>query len=172
VKKRYGINKPTDKHLRNLVFLVLWNDPTLRSVDIENFWPKFFPVKIWHMKDNLNTHLIVVIPAYNEVECIASVLQNWLRFLEHSLSNTTFNLLVINDGSTDGTGDLLDALAKRESRLKVIHQMNGGHGNAVLNGYRMALMHHPDFVFQVDSDDQFLPEDFCGCGKRETIPIL
>jgi len=42
----------------------------------------------------------------------------------------------------------------------VVHQQNGGHGNAVLNGYAEAMKQDPEWVFQVDSDNQFLPIDF------------
>jgi glycosyltransferase involved in cell wall biosynthesis len=46
------------------------------------------------------------------------------------------------------------------SNLIAKHQLNGGHGNAVVNGYKMAVELQPEFVFQTDSDDQFIPEDF------------
>jgi glycosyltransferase involved in cell wall biosynthesis len=67
---------------------------------------------------------------------------------------------VVDDGSHDKTGEILDGLAKDEPRLKVIHQANTGHGGALLRAYSAALAHQPEYVFHVDSDDQFRPEDF------------
>ena len=70
------------------------------------------------------------------------------------------SMIVINDGSRDGTGAILDRLAREIPELRVIHQPNGGHGSAVLTGYRAAIDSPTDYVFQTDSDDQFRPEDF------------
>jgi hypothetical protein len=50
------------------------------------------------------------------------------------------------------TGEYPNLIAK--------HQINGGHGNAIYNGYQMAVEMNPAFVFQTDSDDQFDPKDF------------
>ncbi|HXS37268.1 MAG TPA: glycosyltransferase family 2 protein [Flavipsychrobacter sp.] len=104
--------------------------------------------------------LVVVIPVYNEQECIEEVITSWGDFLTGYLKTTTFKLLLINDGSKDNTPTILDQLANRLSYLQVVHQKNGGHGNAVLNGYHESLKYNPQWVFQVDSDNQFLPADF------------
>jgi dolichol-phosphate mannosyltransferase len=106
------------------------------------------------------TGLIVVIPVYNEQDCIEEVITSWGDFLNSYLKQVSFKIILINDGSKDNTPKILDALKPRLSYLEVIHQKNGGHGNAVLNGYEEALKYNPDWVFQVDSDNQFLPQDF------------
>ena len=54
----------------------------------------------------------------------------------------------------------MDELTGSYPNLIAKHQLNGGHGNAVVNGYKMALELNPAYVFQTDSDDQFIPEDF------------
>lgn len=69
-------------------------------------------------------------------------------------------MVVVNDGSKDNTPKILDNIKGNLPYLHVVHQKNGGHGNAVLNGYEEALKFEPDWVFQVDSDNQFLPDDF------------
>jgi glycosyltransferase involved in cell wall biosynthesis len=106
------------------------------------------------------TGLIVVIPVYNEQDCIEEVITSWGNFLNGYLKEVSFKLILINDGSKDKTPSILDALALKLPYLHVVHQKNGGHGEAVLNGYSEALKFSPDWVFQVDSDNQFLPTDF------------
>ena len=104
--------------------------------------------------------LIIVIPVYNEQECIEEVLTSWGNFLNRYLKDTSFKIVVVNDGSKDNTPKILDDITTKYPYLHVMHQKNGGHGEAVLNGYAEALKFEPDWVFQVDSDNQFLPEDF------------
>lgn len=100
--------------------------------------------------------LVIVMPAYNEAACIEKVAKSWLRIAEahHGI------LLIVNDGSRDKTGEVLNHIARQEPLLKVVHQENAGHGNAVRNGYEHALQTGAEFIFQTDSDDQFNPEDF------------
>lgn len=104
--------------------------------------------------------LSIVMPAYNEQDCIEKVVYNWTSFLKKKFPNDNTTLIVINDGSKDNTKELLDKLSTQVSNLTVIHQKNGGHGNAVVNGYRTALSLQSEYVFQTDSDDQFVSEDF------------
>lgn len=104
--------------------------------------------------------LSIVMPAYNEEDCIEKVVGNWTDFLKNKFPHDSTTLIVINDGSRDRTGELLDGMAKTNSRLTVINQKNGGHGNAVVNGYRKAVELQSAYVFQTDSDDQFVTEDF------------
>jgi len=104
--------------------------------------------------------LVVVIPVYNEQGCIEEVITSWSNFLHNYLGDATFKIVVVNDGSKDSTPTILDKLAGIMPNLQVIHQKNGGHGDAVLHGYEEATKYNSGWVFQVDSDNQFLPEDF------------
>ena len=106
------------------------------------------------------TFLSIVMPAYNEQVCIEKVVHNWTSFLKNKFPNENTTLIVINDGSKDNTKLLLDKLEKEVTHLTVINQKNGGHGNAVVNGYRKALELNSQYVFQTDSDDQFVSDDF------------
>ncbi len=100
-------------------------------------------------------------PAYNEEECIDLVVHNWIDLLNRQFPSDNTRLVVINDGSKDRTGAILDTLKpKYPDKLVVVHQPNGGHGNAVVNGYRHAVALGSDYVFQTDSDDQFITDDF------------
>ena len=104
--------------------------------------------------------LVVVIPAYNEEACIEHVVKNWIDGLSKYIPRENFKILIINDGSKDNTGKLLDELTAHYPELIAKHQLNGGHGNAVVNGYKMAVELNSQYIFQTDSDDQFVPEDF------------
>ncbi len=106
------------------------------------------------------TFLSIVMPAYNEQDCIEKVVHNWTSFLKNRFPGQNTTLIVINDGSKDNTKVLLDKLQREVTHLTVVNQKNGGHGNAVVNGYRKALELNSEYVFQTDSDDQFVSDDF------------
>jgi glycosyltransferase involved in cell wall biosynthesis len=105
------------------------------------------------------TECVIVMPAYNEQDCIGAVLDSWLKEFRTRFGQA-FRIIVVNDGSRDGTATILNYLAKAEPELLVLHQKNSGHGAALMTGYRHALTLSPAYVFQVDSDDQFEPADF------------
>lgn len=106
--------------------------------------------------------LSIVMPVYNEEECIERVVRSWLAVA--AMHGGT--LIAVDDGSKDHTGETLDRLAAENPRLRVVHQKNAGHGAAVLRGYHAALQTKSEFVFQVDSDDEFSPADFELIWKR------
>ncbi len=100
---------------------------------------------------------VIVMPAYNEQDCIGRVCQEWLSVVE---SFPGARLLVVNDGSTDRTPEILEELARRHPALMVLRQSNTGHGGAVLHGYRTALEMGCEWVCQVDGDGQLDARDF------------
>lgn len=91
----------------------------------------------------------VIIPVYNVEkyieECIDSTINQTYPNLE---------ILLIDDGSTDNSGDICDMYAEKDSRIKVIHQINGGLGNARNTGLNNAT---GDYIMFADSDDFFTP---------------
>ncbi len=101
----------------------------------------------------------VAIPAYNEAEGIAEFLTEIDEALRGGTSALT--LVVVDDASSDGTAEVLEALRPRlRARLDPIRSpVNRGHGPTVLTAYHQALAHHPDFVLQVDGDGQFRGSD-------------
>lgn len=101
---------------------------------------------------------VLVMPVYNEEECIAHVLSEWHREFQTVFSD--FKLIVVNDGSTDNTASILDSLKNKFAELDLIHQTNSGHGEALYTGYSRALTYDANWVFQVDSDNQVQPRDF------------
>lgn len=104
--------------------------------------------------------LIVIIPVYNEEGCIQEVVSSWNEYFLKLFQQGSFKIILINDGSKDNTPAILDKLSAQFPTIEVVHQINGGHGNAVMNGYKKAVSQNPDWIFQTDSDNQFLPKDF------------
>jgi glycosyltransferase involved in cell wall biosynthesis len=102
----------------------------------------------------------VVMPAYNEAGCIEAVVREW--------ADCVGRVIIVNDGSRDETPRILDRLAAELRSVRVIHQENAGHGAALLNGYRAALEEGHDWIFQTDSDGQFLASDFDRLWERRT----
>lgn len=93
--------------------------------------------------------LSVVMPAYNEEGAIEAAVA---EVREHVLDRVPgAELVVVNDGSRDRTGALLDALAAADPRVRPLHQANGGHGAALRAGLDAA---RGDYLFLLDSDRQ------------------
>jgi glycosyltransferase involved in cell wall biosynthesis len=102
--------------------------------------------------------LYIVIPAYNEEENIETVVREWHDVADKI--NGGSRIVVIDDGSKDSTYAKLKELQKELPQLEAITKPNGGHGAAVLCGYRYALDSGADYVFQTDSDGQTLTSEF------------
>ena len=100
--------------------------------------------------------LALVMPVYNEEECIVDVVRSWHGML--NLLGVDFQMLVLNDGSRDGTAEALEDFADYE-RVEVIKKENSGHGPTILLGYRKSV-ELADWVFQCDSDNEMMPEHF------------
>ena len=92
----------------------------------------------------------VIIPAYNIEDYIG-------RCLDSVLSQTYKNLeiLVVDDGSSDCTGEILDDYEKKDQRIRVIHKENGGVSSARNIGIEAAT---GDYIGFVDGDDLMEPE--------------
>lgn len=102
--------------------------------------------------------LYIVMPAYNEEENIEKVVRDWYPLVERIGGES--RLVVIDDGSRDGTYRMMKELAKELPLFQPLTKENQGHGATVLYGYRYALDCHADYVFQTDSDGQTNPEEF------------
>lgn len=101
--------------------------------------------------------LAVVMPVYNEAGCIEAVIRDWLAVLE--ATGARFQMIVLDDGSTDSTGAILDRLANASPALHVVHKPNSGHGPTLVEGYRLAVT-RAEWVFQTDSDGEMPAERF------------
>jgi dolichol-phosphate mannosyltransferase len=98
----------------------------------------------------------IVIPAYNEEACIEHVVRSWLATLDGC--GMAYRIMVLNDGSTDGTGSALRAFAG-DPRVELIDKENSGHGPTILVGYGLATG-RASWVFQCDGDDEMPPDAF------------
>ncbi|MGH7519347.1 MAG: polyprenol monophosphomannose synthase [Gemmatimonadales bacterium] len=100
---------------------------------------------------------LVVVPTYNERTNIPLLVPAIL------LQDPRLEVLVVDDSSPDGTGQLADDLARADSRVHVLHRaLKEGLGKAYLAGFRWALDRGYDYVFEMDADfshdPKFLPE--------------
>jgi len=107
------------------------------------------------MSTNKN-NLAIIIPVFNEQDIIEKVINDWL-FVAKRFDGF---IIVINDGSSDNSLKILNKISKKNNRLMVINKKNSGHGPSVYTGYKIALKKKFNFIFQVDSDDQFFSKDF------------
>lgn len=103
--------------------------------------------------------LYIIIPAYNEAENIAHVIEEWYKVVE-KYGDEKSRLIIINDGSRDNTLDIVKQKEKELPYLKVITKENGGHGSSIYFGYKYALENGADYIFQTDSDGQTLAREF------------
>ena len=107
-------------------------------------------------------YLCIVAPAWNEEENIERFVQDWHSVVARLNRECNARLLVIDDGSTDGTRAALDALRMEYPYLEVETKPNGGHGSSVLFGYKKALQEGATWVFQTDTDGQTDAGEFDG----------
>ncbi|HEV2107298.1 MAG TPA: glycosyltransferase family 2 protein [Thermomicrobiales bacterium] len=93
----------------------------------------------------------LVLPAHNEEENIRIVVEDALETLPRFTDE--FDIIVVNDGSRDGTANIINALATADARVKPIHHpQNQGYGAALRSGFAAAT---GDYVMFMDADRQF-----------------
>jgi glycosyltransferase involved in cell wall biosynthesis len=97
--------------------------------------------------------LSCVFPAYNDARTLPWVLAR-ADVAARNAANR-YEIIVVNDGSDDATGDVLRALSKRFSKLRIItHAKNRGYGAAIRSGFRAARY---AWIFYTDGDGQYNP---------------
>ena len=105
---------------------------------------------------------LVIIPTYNEIENISRMIDTVLSL------DGGFDMLIIDDGSPDGTADVVK---RRQSecaeRLHLIQRQGKlGLGTAYLTGFRWALEHDYDYIFEMDCDFSHNPDDLLRLYER------
>ena len=91
----------------------------------------------------------VIVPVYNAEAYLEQCLES---LLGQTYGNT--EILLVDDGSTDGSGALCDAYAAKDARIKTLHKENGGASSARNAGLREAT---GDYIYFLDSDDHIEP---------------
>ena len=97
---------------------------------------------------------LVVVPTYNEHENLPALAQRLLAL------PVPVDLLVVDDNSPDGTGKLADELAAKYPSIHALHRTGkNGLGRAYIAGFKWALEHGYEFVFELDGDFSHNPDD-------------
>ncbi|MDE3069812.1 MAG: polyprenol monophosphomannose synthase [Acidobacteriota bacterium] len=101
----------------------------------------------------------LILPTYNEAENIEAIVDAAGKVLAEAAPEG-FHVLIVDDGSPDGTGDIADRLAERSEWVGVLHRTEkAGIGPAYLAGFAHALDAGADFVMEMDSDFSHDPAD-------------
>lgn len=111
---------------------------------------------------------IVVVPTYNERANLPLLVPSIL------VQDQRLDVLIVDDNSPDGTGQLADELAAAEPRLHVLHRAaKEGLGKAYLAGFQWALQHPYDVIFEMDADfshdPKFLPEFLANLEEADLV---
>jgi glycosyltransferase involved in cell wall biosynthesis len=106
--------------------------------------------------------LSIFFPAYNDSGTIASLVITALRTARKLTPD--HEVIVVNDGSKDGTADILDELASIYPQVRVVHhEQNRGYGGALRSGFATATR---DLVFYTDGDAQYDPAEMEALWRR------
>ena len=114
-----------------------------------------------------NSDCVVIIPTYNEKENVENIVRAVLA-LEHG-----FHILIIDDGSPDGTAEIVKRLQKEEfpDEMHLVERTGKlGIGTAYIAGFKWAIEHGYDFIFEMDADFSHDPKDlprlYDACSKE------
>ena len=102
---------------------------------------------------NLN-HPIIIIPTYNEKENVESVAAAVFKACPEA------NILIVDDNSPDGTGQIADQMSSRDDRVQVMHRPGKqGLGRAYIAGFQWALARNYTHIFEMDADASHNPAE-------------
>lgn len=106
------------------------------------------------VSDALGT-VLVVIPTYNELQSLPVTIKGLLEHYPQA------NVLVVDDNSPDGTGQLADEIASSDARVSVLHRTaKNGLGAAYLAGFQWGIDRSFDVICEMDADGSHRPQDF------------
>jgi dolichol-phosphate mannosyltransferase len=101
-------------------------------------------------EDSHNT--LIIVPTYNEQDNLPGIVE--------ALGNLPVDMLVVDDNSPDGTGDMADEFAEKHNYVHVLHRKEkDGLGRAYCAGFEWALKHDYEFIFEMDGDFSHDPKD-------------
>ena len=134
------------------MYLETYRDVAESSIDpvLHYVTSGFEEHRIFFRKKKINPEISVLLPVYNSAkyltECIESVLNQ---------SFTDFELICIDDGSTDESPAILDTYAKKDARIRVIHKKNAGYGHSMNLGLKNAKGR---YICIIESDDYIVQD--------------
>lgn len=111
---------------------------------------------------------LVIIPTYNEKENISLIITAIIELRQE------FHILIVDDGSPDGTAAIVKNLQKQYSTILFLEERTGklGLGTAYIHGFRWALSNNYDFIFEMDADFSHSPTDldklYKACSEQGT----
>lgn len=105
----------------------------------------------------MSSKVLVIIPTFNEAKSLSSTVEGLLSEVP------AVDILIVDDGSTDGTSDIADSLASNEARVNVMHRDSKlGLGPAYVAGFRYAFANQYDVVVEMDADGSHQASDLPG----------
>lgn len=104
--------------------------------------------------------LSIVVPAYNEEASLSYVLEDTLKFLPKLIKD--FEIIIIDDGSTDKTLQIANSIATKNKFVRVVHLPHAGFGKALITGIKLA---RKDRVVHMQANGQDLVRDMVNCFK-------
>lgn len=103
---------------------------------------------------SVSHNALVIVPTYNERENLPGLIQRLMAL------PVALEVLVVDDNSPDGTGQLADAIAERNPRVHVLHRSEkNGLGRAYCDGFSWALKREYAFILEMDGDFSHNPDD-------------
>jgi dolichol-phosphate mannosyltransferase len=97
---------------------------------------------------------LIIIPTFNELENIRKLIPDLLERHEN------LNILIVDDNSPDGTGIYIEELSKKNLKIKLIkREKKMGLGTAYIAGFKYALQHDYDYIFEMDADFSHDPRE-------------
>jgi dolichol-phosphate mannosyltransferase len=111
---------------------------------------------------------LVIIPTYNERENLEKIVSEVLR------QDSRLHVLIVDDNSPDGTGQIADKLAQSNGKISVLHrQKKAGLGQAYVAGFKFALQKDFDCIFEMDADfshdPKYLPDFLKSIEKADLV---
>jgi len=112
-------------------------------------------ILVFNRFDSVQLSKIVIIPTYNEKENVSQIITSVFNL------NASYHILIIDDGSPDGTAEIVKSLISRYPNQLYLEERTGklGLGTAYIHGFKWALAAGYEYIFEMDADFSHNPND-------------